>query len=64
MARFQGLRWPRFNSVKTADIVFADIQGQDALLAQFATSKYARVPAVRDPCPCMHASANMRAHPN
>ena len=40
MGRFQGQRWPKFNSIKTADIVFADIQGQDALLAQFATSKY------------------------
>jgi hypothetical protein len=39
MAQLHGKRWPRFNSVKTADIVFADLQGQDALLAQFATSK-------------------------
>jgi hypothetical protein len=33
-----GIRWPRFNSKKRADVTFARIQGLDALISRFSAS--------------------------
>jgi len=37
--RIVGKRWDRFNSKKTADLAFANIQGQASLIEKFRSSK-------------------------